>query len=235
MLLMLWFQLRNKTKTSKWLAYFMIGFFVLTVTDPLPQALGQRLESQYLPLTKSSLPSHTLNDSVHVLVLGSGHTADPDLPAIDQLSISAKGRLVEGLRIHQWLPQSYLIFSGFGRHSLMSQADIMAQAAMNLGAFEARIHRLPNPTNTAEEALAYAEKLAGAQKLILVTSAIHMPRAMRIFRKAGLDPIPAPADFRIKEEPTHRGDFYSNDNFDLFYAAMHEYIGMLYERWFVKV
>jgi uncharacterized SAM-binding protein YcdF (DUF218 family) len=37
----------------------------------------------------------------------------------------------------------------------------------------------------------------GWQKIILVTSAWHMPRAARLFRKAGVDFIPFPVDFQI--------------------------------------
>ena len=35
-------------------------------------------------------------------------------------------------------------------------------------------------------------------RFILVTSAIHMPRAMGLFANQGLAPIPAPADFLVK-------------------------------------
>ena len=51
--------------------------------------------------------------------------------------------------------------------------------------------------NTRENALDSYGLLAprGIRRIILVTSALHMPRAAVAFRKAGFDVIPAPADF----------------------------------------
>jgi len=35
------------------------------------------------------------------------------------------------------------------------------------------------------------------ERFILVTSAVHMPRAIRAFKRARLDPIPYPVDFLV--------------------------------------
>jgi uncharacterized SAM-binding protein YcdF (DUF218 family) len=52
--------------------------------------------------------------------------------------------------------------------------------------------------NTRENALFSHQLLArrGIGRIILVTSAIHMPRAAAAFRKAGFDVVAAPADFQ---------------------------------------
>ena len=52
--------------------------------------------------------------------------------------------------------------------------------------------------NTRDEARAVAEmaKTHGWKKVIVVTTAWHMPRAARLFRNAGVDFIPFPVDFR---------------------------------------
>jgi len=39
----------------------------------------------------------------------------------------------------------------------------------------------------------------GIEKIILVTSALHMPRSLALFEKQGLQVIPAPVDFTITE------------------------------------
>jgi uncharacterized SAM-binding protein YcdF (DUF218 family) len=51
--------------------------------------------------------------------------------------------------------------------------------------------------NTRENALFSFELLRARQirRILLVTSATHMPRAAAVFRKAGFEVIPAPADF----------------------------------------
>jgi uncharacterized SAM-binding protein YcdF (DUF218 family) len=44
-------------------------------------------------------------------------------------------------------------------------------------------------------------KAIGQQPFLLVTSASHLPRAMRFFQHQGLKPIPAPANQMAVESP----------------------------------
>jgi len=39
----------------------------------------------------------------------------------------------------------------------------------------------------------------GIDQVILVTSAMHMPRAVRLFEHQGIEVIPAPTDFRVTQ------------------------------------
>jgi uncharacterized SAM-binding protein YcdF (DUF218 family) len=58
--------------------------------------------------------------------------------------------------------------------------------------------------NTYENAL-YSQKILqakGIQRVILVTSAWHMPRAVGVFEHVGLQVIPAPTDFTVTREQT---------------------------------
>ena len=50
-------------------------------------------------------------------------------------------------------------------------------------------------TNTADEAAA-VKKMALGNKIILVTSAFHMPRAQMLFENEGLEIVPYPVDFK---------------------------------------
>ena len=54
-------------------------------------------------------------------------------------------------------------------------------------------------TNTAKEAAAVAALLRpmGADRVLLVTSAYHMPRARVLFERAGLRVHPFPVDFQV--------------------------------------
>lgn len=67
----------------------------------------------------------------------------------------------------------------------------------------------PEARNTEEEARMIAEK--GLKRVLLVTSAWHMPRARMLFEHAGLEVIPAPTDFEMSaacERDIEIGEFF---------------------------
>lgn len=72
----------------------------------------------------------------------------------------------------------------------------------------------------------------GISRVLLVTHAWHMPRAMDVITEAGIDALPAPTAFRYKSGnkrklsdwlPTASGMLYS-------YFAIHEYVGRFWYR-----
>ena len=221
------------TGRVRWSRRLVIGaliIFLLTASRPVPEWMIGYLERKYQPL----LAYNTRMDaeSVHILVLGGGHTADPDLPATGQLSGVALQRLTEGLRLHREIPQSRLIVSGYGNRSSRSQAEILRDAALSLGAEASRVSIQSEPSNTEEEARIYREKFGNDLPLILVTSAAHMPRAMYLFRQAGFDPVPAPAGYLVRKDPEagYRFSLFAADHLKKVQAALHEYIGMWWAR-----
>jgi uncharacterized SAM-binding protein YcdF (DUF218 family) len=84
------------------------------------------------------------------------------------------------------------------------------------------------PKNTWAEATEYKRLFGDSAQLILVTSAAHMPRAMKLFHKAGLSPIAAPTNHLVKKSP--QPDFWfwlpSSINIQKMESAVHEYVGM---------
>ena len=95
-------------------------------------------------------------------------------------------------------------------------------------------------TNTYENAL-YSKPMLdemGAQRILLVTSAMHMPRAVMIFEKMGFDVIPAPTDFQVTESNPN-DNWLANflleivpdtTSMNLFSTALKEYIGIFVYR-----
>ena len=85
---------------------------------------------------------------------------------------------------------------------------------------------------TEENALFSAKILAPAhvQKILLVTHALHMPRAQRLFSDTGLEVIPAPTDFST-HAPLKWGDFLpSTQGRKLTKSALHEIFGLAWYR-----
>jgi uncharacterized SAM-binding protein YcdF (DUF218 family) len=109
----------------------------------------------------------------------------------------------------------------------------LKNAAISLGITESRIDVQKDPRTTAEEASTYLRKFGAHGILILVTSAAHMPRAMKLFEGVGLQPVPAPAGFQIKNDPKEKWqlNLFSARNFQKVKAALHEYIGLVWARW----
>ena len=81
-----------------------------------------------------------------------------------------------------------MVFTGASAGSMQSNAATAALVAESTGVPRSDMVILREPRDTEEEA-AQVAKLVGEQPFILVTSANHLPRAMRFFEAKGLHPI----------------------------------------------
>lgn len=69
-------------------------------------------------------------------------------------------------------------------------------------------------------------RAAGVQRILLVTDAIHMPRAQTLFAQTGLDVVAAPASLR-SHNPLQATDFLpSDEGMSRAHYALHEWIGL---------
>ncbi len=93
-----------------------------------------------------------------------------------------------------------LIFLGgssIGQEGLPSEGDRARELAIQAGIPADRIEVSPQALNTAEEATTIRKMFGAARpKIILVTSAFHMPRAKVTFETEGFEVLPYPVDFR---------------------------------------
>ncbi len=84
--------------------------------------------------------------------------------------------------------------------------------------------------NTAENASGSAAILreAGIRRVVLVTEAFHMPRAVRLFRAAGLEVVPAPTQFKTAGRPSFSALDLLPQSQALrnSYYALHEWLGI---------
>jgi len=153
-----------------------------------------------------------LSDCRIIVVLGGGHADNSALSANNRLSSSALSRLVEGVRLAHALPGATLWVSGPGASAgKRTHASVLAEAAVSLGIPPDRIVELTAGHDTEGEAHAVRTQLAtnAAGPLALVTSAWHLPRAVALFRKAGIEVVPCPADYASRGND----DFRFNDYF----------------------
>lgn len=166
-----------------------------------------------------------------VIVLGGYHRSSQVKPISALLSPTSMVRLSEGMRIHRLNPSATLNLSGYKGSDAISNAEAMARVAIAYGVDEAKIHREPMPKDTAEEARTWAKHLAG-QRVALVTSASHMPRAMYLFEQAGMSPLAAPTN-QIADPVDlsyWRTWFASAQALEMTTKAWHEYLGLAWAR-----
>lgn len=172
-----------------------ILLFLLASTSYLPKRLVSKVEQQNEVIQIAELnPS----DQYFIFVLAAGYEFDQKLPALGQLNLVSLGRLNEAIRIFRYLKKSILVTSGCTLYNTTSQAQVTKNAAIELGVNFERIETLETPSNTWEEAKDFSDRFGHVSNLIVVTDAIHMPRALNIFKALNFTPIAAPTNFRVK-------------------------------------
>jgi uncharacterized SAM-binding protein YcdF (DUF218 family) len=197
--------------------------------------LARSLERRYLP--PASLPA-----TGAIVVLGGG-TASPETPRPIPEVNSAGDRVIYAAWLYQQEKAPAILASGglldwTPLHTTPAQ-DMAALLAM-MGVPPEAIWLQPESRNTYEDARYSAQilKEKGVRRILLVTSAWHMPRSVRLFQAQGLEVVPAPTDFSVTdadwEDMTSLnlrsqilGLFPSADNLGLTTRMLREYLGML--------
>ncbi len=205
---------------------------LLLSNKAVSMALIRPLENLYPPipeLAPGQPPPPALAECRYIVVLGGGHGESPGFSAVNQLSTSARGRLMEALRLADVLPHAKLVFSGHAGPKEKSHAAVLADAAISLGLDPSRIIRLDTPRDTEDESVATAQRV-GSQPFVLVTSAWHMRRAMALMRGQGLAPLAGPADYTTRQPTSPRFTDYTWDTESLGRStwAVYERIGYVW-------
>jgi uncharacterized SAM-binding protein YcdF (DUF218 family) len=213
-------------------------FFILSTIWILLISSTNLANTMLLPLEyKYSYLKTAPKDTKYILVLGSGHRSDINKPINSQVSRTALVRLSEGIRLLNQLKRKNknikLILSGYAGYDgkeKISHAVMQRRLAISLGVDKRDIIIQTKPRDTKEEAINVA-KIIGKSKLILVTSASHIPRAMEIFRSVGLKPTPAPTNYLYQNNMDYitmpRGKTIENMT-----IVSHEYLGIAWN-WLV--
>lgn len=183
-------QFNKARKAAIVLLIFTTSALFLLSYDPVVNPLVSALES--------SAPVYQYNAQQplsHIAVLGSFHQSEPGYPVTSEIHQSGIVRLTEGLRIYRLNAGSKLIFTGFRGLSKdpVSYPQKLKELAIALGVEAQDIIVLHGARDTSEEADMIAAEFPHSN-LALVTTAMHMPRALGLFRGAGLNPVAAPTE-----------------------------------------
>ncbi len=202
----------------------LCGIFLISF-QPVSSRLLMPMERQYsvfLPVDK------TVD---YVMVLGSGHVVDDQIPPTSELSRTGLMRLSEGIRVMRMYPGAKLILSGYGGSTQVSNARMMAKVALALGVSKPDIILLETAKDTWEEAR-QAAAFVKNKKIVLVTSASHMERALNEFNSAGINPVPAPTNFLAhKDVASSVSDYIPKAvNLEQTERYWHETMGLMWQR-----
>lgn len=215
-------------RAGRWvLAAGALWLVVLSLGVPF-DPVGRWLESRHAPLLDAAADP-VAGRAEWVVVLGGGHRAEPWLPPSAYLTEAATYRAAEGIRIHRQLPESRLLFIGYGGARRMSSGEAGAALALSLGVDSSRVVVDPTPRTTGEEAAAVRARV-GDVPVVLVTSATHMARAVRLFEQAGVQVVPAPSGQRALPRRSVREWLPMAERIVYADAVAHELFGMLAAR-----
>jgi uncharacterized SAM-binding protein YcdF (DUF218 family) len=257
--LLLW---RKRRRVGKVLLLFAGCWLLIISTRPVPRLLVENLEKRYSQLSDSVInslhgsiniivlggghsddPALSLNSQLSEMALErlvegirifkgaeaqNRRGADKNDSGNERLrDEGTKDRGRNCAECH-----NQLIVSGYGGRSKISQALVMKRTAIMLSIDSSHIKMSLFPSNTREEAAQYVGLFGTKTPLVVVTSAIHMPRAVMLFEKAGVKVIPAPTDFLIKRGSVKDrwGWMPSAGNIQMMEAAIHEYVGIVWAK-----
>ncbi len=197
-LLLLWALLLMLRRKTRWFGYLVVllGVALLFICSyaPLNRQIIDPFENHYPAYQTGETPAD------YIVVLGAWHQSTfGQQPLTSEIQPSGIVRLAEGIRIYYLNPGSKLVFTGY--HGLandpISYPEKLKQLAIELKIPAEEILTFDGPRDTAEEAQIIAKSFPDA-RLVLVTTAMHMPRAMGLFEGQGLHPHAAPTEHLSK-------------------------------------
>lgn len=216
---------RKTARLSKMLPVILLIYLlsISAVSDRLIKPL-----EDYYPQP----PVSELKEARAIAVLGGGSLGGvPDFDGEGQISAFAANRHLMGLRLHRVLKLPLIFSGGIVFEENGNEADIFARLLKASGV-EDRYLLLDNKSRNTVENARFTKQLCqqkGFQKIILVTSAYHMPRSVALFRREGMDVIPYPTDYMTNQKLVLDAFAFTpnHSSVSLTAIAMKEYLGIL--------
>jgi uncharacterized SAM-binding protein YcdF (DUF218 family) len=197
---------------------------VTALTTPIgARSVGAPLERRTTALVA---PRDARAQAIVILAAGRVEHA-PEYGDRDIPDYVALGRLRYGARLQHETGLPILVSGGEPLGRRPAEAELMAGALAE--DFRTPVRWIePRSRNTAENATMSADMLRqdGVRRVLLVTDAMHMPRAAAQFTRAGLDVIEAPTLFLSRGALVPRDFVPSAEGLRRSYYAAYEWVGL---------
>jgi uncharacterized SAM-binding protein YcdF (DUF218 family) len=216
---------RFRRGRAGWVCYGLaLVLFVASACGPVPMWLAMHLQAPY-----AARPAITWMPRNAIVVLGAGNTlifatGDVIPPVI------AGNRLAESYAMYRECKQTgndckLIVSGGDGSHVGKSEAAVYADALLRMGMNRDDLMLESRSMSTWQNAQFVQPMLQAyaPQRVVLVTSAMHMRRAQKAFQHFGIDALPVRSDYV--------GLWYSwlptSQSLALVDRCVHEYAGVL--------
>jgi uncharacterized SAM-binding protein YcdF (DUF218 family) len=184
------------------LAFAVVALLLMAVPTTFDLAGRLAWELERLVAAPDSLPERVDG----ILVLG-GAVEWRVSRERNQLNVNQAGeRLMAAAALARRYPNARLALTGVFREDVAAEFVAVPRAASLIHGEEYRgrtVEFIGEARSTYEDALLALERLSpkAGETWILVTSAMHMPRALSVFRTLGWRLLPYPVDYRTAGKP----------------------------------
>lgn len=216
---------------KRWLAVSGLGVLWLLSTPVVSNPLFRWIESDAIRLAVDDVPSADA-----VVVLGGMQRYVAGSEGLVAEWADSVDRFEAGLDLMAAGKSSRLVFTAGKmpwQRSVAPEGVVLVREAIERGVDPTQVFLTREVRNTDEESRAVREVLAdrAVPRVILVTSAFHMPRAAALFEAAGVEVIRFPVDFRIRADAREPTDYFPDaDALRRSDLAVREWIGRAYYR-----
>jgi uncharacterized SAM-binding protein YcdF (DUF218 family) len=220
-------------RSSAWAAAAALAY-ALSV-PALMTSVDAWLERQSPVPSAESVQRHARDREPHIVVLSGGWFRLTDKGYVVVMGTASWERTLAGVRL--WRQAGgRLYFTGApppdGSNSVARE---MAEVTRQMGVPSEQIGIEQQSKNTRENVAqtthVFGLGLGPGTPVVLVTSAIHMPRALAAARAVGWSVLPYPCDFRADTNLDWRSFIPSNEGPSSLEGLLHELLGLLHHRW----
>jgi len=213
-------------RTGLLLAAAGVGWVLVWSLPATSLRLGGALEHRY-----PYLPAAEVQTADAIVVLG-GNTANNRANWFEPYDKdTAAARIDRAAELYKAGRAPLIVLSGGALEGSVSEAQGMAHTLRQMGIPEAAMVLENASRNTYENAALTQDALADHHigKVLLVTSALHMPRAMAAFDKQGVEAVAAPGKPQIFPPPDRPLRIWMPDyrTLDASRSIIKEYAGLL--------
>src|SRR5262245_59749389 len=212
---------RRRPRLGRGLAAIALLGLVVLSTPPVGVALMRSLEGRH-PISEQGLAR-----AQAIVILGGGGNWDAPEYSGDTIGRVTLERVRYGVHLQKRSGLPILVTGGapFG-----GRPDAQTMKAAIEGDFQGRVQWVESASRDTAENAAYSAALlkrAGIARIALVSHAWHLPRAIELFEREGLEVLPAPTGFTTRPPSAFAAALPSAGALAISSDALREWLGIL--------